>query len=78
MGDTFELTWDGGLAMFAAGRTGMTPWRFTRVGPDEWRCHSGMNDGETMYVLRDTTGTAVELDIATFIFSRDPWPAVVR
>ena len=60
------------------GRPAVTPWRFAPVGPDEWRCHTGMNDGETMLVRRDDTGTPVELDIATFVFVRDSWPAHVR
>ncbi|HEY2792607.1 MAG TPA: serine hydrolase, partial [Micromonosporaceae bacterium] len=73
-----ELVWDGGLAMFSAGRTGSALWRFEPSGPDRWRCTSGGNNGETLQVLRDDAGQPLELEIATYVFSRDPWPAVVR
>ncbi len=49
-----------------------TPWRFTQESADVWRCHSGSNDGERMLVRRDADGTAVELDIATFLHTRQP------
>jgi CubicO group peptidase (beta-lactamase class C family) len=75
MGRHHEMTWDGGLVMAMPDRPAVTPWRFTQVGADEWLCDSGENDGETMRVRRDGAGTPVELDIATFLFSRDPWPS---
>jgi CubicO group peptidase (beta-lactamase class C family) len=78
MGGGYELVWDGGLAMFSAGRTGSALWRFEPSGPDRWRCTSGGNNGETLQVLRDDAGQPLELEIATYVFSRDPWPAVVR
>jgi hypothetical protein len=46
------------------------PWRFTRQGVDRWRGVSGENAGEVLAVLRSEDG--VRLDIATFVFSRDP------
>jgi hypothetical protein len=33
-----------------------------------------MNDGEVMRVRRARTGAVSTLDIATFVFTRDPWP----
>jgi hypothetical protein len=47
-------------------------WRFTAEAPDRWRGRSGMNDGELLQVRRDAGGAVVVLDIATFLFSRDP------
>ncbi|MFY1637803.1 serine hydrolase domain-containing protein [Solwaraspora sp. WMMB335] len=46
--------------------------RFAADGPDRWRGRSGPQDGEILTVLRDSTGTPVALDIATFVFTRDP------
>jgi CubicO group peptidase (beta-lactamase class C family) len=48
------------------------PWRFTQEGSDVWRCHSGANDGEVMRVRRTPEGTPSELDIATFVHTRQP------
>lgn len=48
------------------------PWVFTRQSKDVWRCTSGMNDGEIMRVRRDGEGRVSELDIATFIHTRQP------
>ncbi|RZU53124.1 CubicO group peptidase (beta-lactamase class C family) [Krasilnikovia cinnamomea] len=48
------------------------PWRFVREAPDRWRGTSGMNDGEILTALRDADGEVAKLDIATFIFGRDP------
>ena len=52
--------------------TAATPWRFTQESADVWRCHSGSNDGELLRVRRDSDGTPVELDIATFMHTRQP------
>jgi hypothetical protein len=49
-----------------------TPWRFTQDSADVWRCHSGSNDGELLRVRRDAQGVPVELDIATFVHTRQP------
>jgi hypothetical protein len=77
MGKEFEASWDGATGELricpVADRN--TVWRFTSEGIDRWRCQSGMNDGEVLVVRRDETGTVVALDIATFLFIRDPWPA---
>ncbi|GIH07276.1 serine hydrolase [Rhizocola hellebori] len=48
------------------------PWRFAQESADVWRCHSGSNDGELLRVRRDGQGTPVELDIATFLHTRQP------
>jgi CubicO group peptidase (beta-lactamase class C family) len=48
------------------------PWRFTPEGTDVWRCHSGSNDGEVMRVRRTPAGVPSELDIATFVHTRQP------
>ncbi|GAA4683454.1 serine hydrolase domain-containing protein [Phytohabitans rumicis] len=53
-------------------RLGREPWRFVPEGPDRWRGHAGLNDGETLLVRRDPAGGVEALDIATFVFSRDP------
>ncbi len=73
MGRAYDATWDGELVLsYRAG--GAEPWRFAEISPDRWRCHGGMNDGETMMVRRDAAGGAELLDIATYVMSRDPWP----
>jgi CubicO group peptidase (beta-lactamase class C family) len=46
--------------------------RYVREAPDRWRGVSGENAGEVLTILRDQSGTAEKLDIATFVFSRDP------
>ena len=43
-----------------------------REGPDRWRGIDGENEGEILAVLRDPAGAVDRLDIASFIFSRDP------
>jgi CubicO group peptidase (beta-lactamase class C family) len=46
--------------------------RFAREAPDRWRGLSGPNEGEVLRILRTPDGAAERLDIATFLFSRDP------
>jgi CubicO group peptidase (beta-lactamase class C family) len=78
MGKEFEAHWDARgreLVMTSVSEPG-GPWRFAPDGPDRWRCRSGMNDGEVMRVRRGRTGGVAALDIATFVFTRDPWPAL--
>lgn len=80
MGRQHEATWDGDLVVTMPTRPSMTPWRFAPVGTGTnlWRGRAGMNDGEIMRVHRADDGTPIELDIATFVFTRDPWPGDVR
>ena len=76
MGQEFEAAWDAGARELVVTPVTMAgaPWRFVPDGPDRWRCRSGMNDGEVMRVRRARTGAVSTLDIATFVFTRDPWP----
>ena len=79
MGREFECAYDAEsrqLVVRAVGDAAAVPWRFTPEGTDRWRCHSGMNDGEAMLVRRNRSGGVVAMDIATFVFTRDPWPAL--
>lgn len=75
MGREYQASWDGSTGQLVLTNLmpgGGTPWRFEREGADRWRGRSGMNDGEVLTVRRDGTGTVTALDIATFIFHRDP------
>ncbi|MEH1015027.1 serine hydrolase domain-containing protein [Micromonospora sp. CPCC 206060] len=75
MGREYEITWmpdSGELVCTGLRPAGAVPWRFVRDGDGRWRGRAGMNDGEVVTVLRDPAGTAVALDIATFVFTRDP------
>jgi hypothetical protein len=78
MGREYEVAWDVAgrqLVMSAQSSPGAAPWRFTPHGPDRWRCRSGVNDGEIMTVRRGGTGAVTALEVATFVFARDPWAA---
>jgi CubicO group peptidase (beta-lactamase class C family) len=46
--------------------------RFTQDGADRWRGTAGPDDGEELLVRRDGTGGVSALDIATFVYTRDP------
>jgi CubicO group peptidase (beta-lactamase class C family) len=46
--------------------------RFVREAPDRWRGTAGNNEGETLTPLHDADGRLTALNIATFIFGRDP------
>ena len=70
MGREYEITADG-AALLMTGPAGHFT-RFTREAPDRWRGLAGENEGEILAVHRTPDGTPGELDIATFIFSRDP------
>ncbi|HEX5540447.1 MAG TPA: serine hydrolase domain-containing protein [Micromonospora sp.] len=75
MGREYEAAWDaaaGELLLTRVRPAGAPPWRFREEGPDRWRGRSGMNHGELLRVRRDPAGVATALDIATFIFTRDP------
>ncbi len=59
--------------MTALGRPGAAAWRFVREAPDRWRGVAGQNDGELLQrPPRPWTGRSTALDIATFVFNRDP------
>ncbi|MDG6109353.1 beta-lactamase family protein [Dactylosporangium aurantiacum] len=77
MGREHEVGWAGGELVVTPLAPARTPWRFVPDGPaaDVWRGRSGDNDGELLRVVRDGDGTVVALDIATFLLTRDPWPA---
>ncbi|PZM95051.1 MAG: serine hydrolase [Actinobacteria bacterium] len=75
MGREHELSWDAAtgelvLETIRPARPGAQ--RFAPEGPDRWRGRSGENNGEIMTIHRDATGQPVALDIATFVFRRDP------
>ncbi len=75
MGREHEAYWDGAareLVVYPVARPG-DRWCFTPEGPDRWRCHSGSNDGEVLTVRRAASGAVRTLDIATAVFTRDPW-----
>jgi CubicO group peptidase (beta-lactamase class C family) len=79
MGQEYEAAWAPStreLVMSSVNSSGGVPWRFTAEGTDRWRCRSGTNDGEVLTVRRGRNGGITALDIATFIFTRDPWPAL--
>ena len=46
--------------------------RFVREAPDRWRGVEGDNEGEVLAVRRDPDGEVAAIDIATFVFRRDP------
>jgi hypothetical protein len=77
MGREFESSWDAGQAelVIQGTRAGAEAWRFGRQGPDRWLGRTGENAGEVLMVRRDSAGAVTALDIATFVFTRDPLPA---
>ncbi|WP_250030656.1 serine hydrolase domain-containing protein [Paractinoplanes maris] len=46
--------------------------RFIREAPDCWRGTEGENEGEVLRIRRDDEGRVTAIDIATFVFTRDP------
>jgi CubicO group peptidase (beta-lactamase class C family) len=78
MGREYEVAYD------AAGRELVVrglerddaPWRFRDDGQDRWRGVAGENTGELLRVRRSPNGTVAALDIATFVFTRDPLPSL--
>lgn len=72
MGREYELTATTDELCITSLSAPGVPWLFVREAADRWRGRSGLNDGEILQVHRDADGTAVALDIATFIFTRDP------
>lgn len=76
MGREFQAEWDAGSRQVVVTPAGAPTdvWRFVPEGTDRWRCRSGSNAGEVMLVRRNRAGTVTALDIATAVFTRDPWP----
>jgi CubicO group peptidase (beta-lactamase class C family) len=72
MGREYETTADGRDVVMTCLTVPDDPWRFAREAPDRWLGRTGMNDGEILRVLRGADGGIEALDIATFVFKRDP------
>jgi CubicO group peptidase (beta-lactamase class C family) len=73
MGREYQVVADGDqVVMSKVTPPAIVPWRFGREGPDRWRGLTGENAGEVLQVLRTPEGAVDRLDIATFVFSRDP------
>jgi CubicO group peptidase (beta-lactamase class C family) len=72
MGREFEVAWDAGALVIADREGHRPPSRFVPDGTDRWRGSAGPDDGEVLAVRRDAGGGVDSLDIATFVFSRDP------
>ncbi|WP_326563605.1 serine hydrolase domain-containing protein [Micromonospora peucetia] len=72
MGAPLDITWDAVTGELVAHVRGERVSRFAPDGPDRWHGRSGPENGEILSVLRDGSGRAVALDIATFVFSRTP------
>ena len=70
MGRELELRADGDDLVMAV--PGEVEWRFVREGGDRWRGVSGEQLGEVLQVIRAVDGAVEALDIATFVFRRDP------
>ncbi len=69
MGREYEITTDGD-ALVMTGPAHLS--RFVREAPDRWRGTSGENEGEVFQILRNNEGDVDGIDIATFVFRRDP------
>lgn len=72
MGREYEIVADGDRLEMSSPMAPAEPWTFEREGPDRWRGRTGENAGEVLRVLRDADGAVTGLDIATFVFGRDP------
>jgi CubicO group peptidase (beta-lactamase class C family) len=72
MGREYEVVADGARLVMSGLTAPAEPWRFEPEGPDRWRGQTGENAGEVLRVLRDAAGSVTGLDIATFVFGRDP------
>lgn len=69
MGQSHTAHWlDGELVI----STGREDWAFVPEGPDRWRGRTGEQAGEVLAVLRSPSGEVAGLDIATFVFRREP------
>jgi hypothetical protein len=74
MGIEYDLSWDAdaGEIVFATVSADKPPTRFGPEGTDRWRGRSGTDAGEVLQVRRDESGAVAALDIATFVYARDP------
>ncbi|MFY1594958.1 serine hydrolase domain-containing protein [Micromonospora sp. WMMD737] len=72
MGASLDVTWDANTGELVVYVRGERVSAFVPEGPDRWRGRSGPENGEILSVLRDGSGRAVALDIATFVFTRTP------
>ncbi|RLK12554.1 CubicO group peptidase (beta-lactamase class C family) [Micromonospora sp. M71_S20] len=72
MGASLDVVWDAAAGELVAYVRGERVSVFVPAGPDRWRGRSGPENGEILSVLRDGSGRAVALDIATFVFTRTP------
>jgi CubicO group peptidase (beta-lactamase class C family) len=77
MGREYEVRWDPATSHLLVQDLGSRDqlWRFVHEGDDRWRGQTGEQAGEVLVVSRDDNGTPTAIDIATFIFTRDPLPA---
>ncbi len=74
MGEEYEFTWDPHRDELVRTRLQPTGGQvcFRHEEGDRWRGTGGDEHGEMMTVLRDENGQVTALDIATFVFTRDP------
>lgn len=72
MGHEIEVRWDEVARELVATADDGELWRFTRAAQDRWQGRTGRQAGEDLQVRRDEAGAVVALDLATFIFRRDP------
>ncbi|MFG1606223.1 serine hydrolase domain-containing protein [Actinoplanes sp. NPDC049265] len=73
IGREHEITADGeDIVVEGLAKPREEPWRFVREGGDRWRGVSGDQLGEVLQVIRAVDGAVEALDIATFVFKRDP------
>ena len=72
MGREFEVVADGPHVVLRGAGAAAGGTRFEREGPDRWRGRTGDDAGEVLRVLRGPDGTVTHLDVATFVYGRDP------
>ncbi|MFY1671942.1 serine hydrolase domain-containing protein [Plantactinospora sp. WMMB334] len=75
MGREFEVAWEPTAEELVISQLPLGPVPASRFGRDaagRWQGRSGWNDGEILSVRRDRAGAVIALDIATFVFTRDP------
>ncbi|MCW2691531.1 MAG: beta-lactamase [Mycobacterium sp.] len=62
-----------GLELLAAGAGHPRESRFVAAGPERWRGLDGYFAGEALTVVRRPDGTVDHLDLASFVFTREPY-----